>query len=288
MSETPTIRADSLEHEKPAEGVHPNLSMHLPSLSIPARPENEPAQHIPTYEAQLPRLQPRWHAGTGLSRLILAPSDPIITFYHNPSHLVIRAVILDRVLDKELAAWFWLTFPNAALPSLSNMFPADRLLTLLTNFTRHGGTTPNRDHAMDALHAVCIQMLDEFETPTTYRSEEVDPRYYCGISFALLYHERRLIQFPSQTNKGAGQQIGRLSSWSFHQDHIMAGIQSLGGESISRRLSWQQAYNLASLLTGSGPLFKKEFTAYGQPRPTYTTVGTEMRESSTTFVSVVM
>lgn len=281
MSETSTIRADS---PKPAEGVHINLPKLLPSLLIPARPKaKEPVQHIPTYAAQLPRLQQhRWHPGTGLSNLILAPSDPIIKFYHNPSYLVPRAIILDRVLDKELAAWFWLTLPNAALPSLSNMFPADQLLT------RHDGTTADRDHAKDALHAVCIQMLEGFETPTTYRSKKVDPSYYCGISFTLLHYENRLFQFPSQTNKGTGQQVGRLSSWDLHQDHVMAGIQSLSGEPISRRLSWQKACDLASILTGSGPLFKKEVTAYGQPMPTYTTVGTAMTGSSTAFVSLVI
>jgi hypothetical protein len=290
MSETSAILTDSPEYEQPAEGVHTNLSKLLPSLLIPARPEaKEPAQHIPTYTAQLPQLhQHRWRPGTGLSDLILAPSDPIITFYHNPSHLVPRATILDHVLDKELAAWVLLTLPNVALPSLSNMFPADQLLTLLTNFTRHNGTTADRDHAKDVLHAVCIRMLEKFETPTTYRSKKVHPSYYCGISFTLLHYENRLFQFPSQTYEGAGQQVGRLSSWDFHQDHVMAGIQSLGGEPISRRFSWQQACGLASMLTGYGPLFKKVVTAYGQPPLIYTAVGTEMTGSSTGFVSLVI
>jgi hypothetical protein len=290
MSETSTICADSPEPEKPAEGVHNNPSKLLPSLSIPARSKaSEPAQLAPAYAAQLPRLQQhRWRPGTGLSGLTLASSDPIITFYHNPSYLVTRAIIQDRVLDKELAAWYWVTFPNAALPSLGNMFPADQLLTLLTQFTCHNGTTADRDHAKDTLHVVCVRMLEEFDSPTSYRSEEVNLRYYCGISFTLLHHENRLLQFLSQTNKGAVQQVGRLSSWDFHQDHVVVNIRSLGGESINRHFTWQQACVLASMSTGSGPHFKKEVTAYGQPRPTYTAARTEMTESSTAFVGLVI
>jgi hypothetical protein len=280
MSKTPTIRGESPEYTNP-----PNL---LPSLLIPAgNRASEPAQHMTTYAAQLPRLQQhRWHPGTGLSDLILAPSDSTIAFYYNPSYLVPRAMIQDSVLDKELAAWFWLSFPNAALPSLRNMFPVDRLLTLLTNFTRHDGTTDTQDHAKDALHAVCIKLLEKFETPATCRSEKVDPSYYCGISFAILHYENRLFNFPP-TNRGDKEQIGRLSSWKFHQDHVIVGIRSLCGERITRRLTWQQACNLASILTCPRPLLKNDITSYGQPPPAYTSVP-EMRGSSIAFVSLVI
>jgi hypothetical protein len=101
-------------------------------------------------------------------------------------------MILDDVLDKELVVWVWFIIPDAAFPSLVNMFPADQLFTLFINFTRHDGTTDNRDYAKDALYVVCIRMLEKFEIPITYRSEKMDLSYYCGISFILFYYENRL------------------------------------------------------------------------------------------------
>jgi hypothetical protein len=169
------------------------------------------------------------------------------------------ATLADSELGRKLAAWHSRTFPNTVAPSVGNVFGADSLLTLLTNFTRHVGNTPNTDHAQALLQATCIQTLEEFTTPTTYRFRQTEPRHYYGLRLALHYHRNHLVQDARGGSKG--RVLGRLSSWIPDQDDVTLCIQPLCGDAFLVKLSWQEASKAITF----PPLLKKEVTAYEPP-----------------------
>jgi hypothetical protein len=259
MSDTSAIRAESPKPEKSAEGVRTNRQNLLPPLLIPMREEaKKPAQQISTYENLLLQLRRyEWQEGTGFSDLSVASSQRLITFFNKPSVMVPRAIISDEKLDRELAAWFWLTFPNTVAPSTLNMFAADQLLTLLTNFARDKGSTANRSRAMGALQAVCIRTLEEFQTPTSYRHHNVHPRHYYAIYFTLHHHRNQLAihSFDGQ--------IGPLSSWDLNEHYVAFSIQPLSGEPITWQFGWQEALDPASNPISFPPLSRREVLRYG-------------------------
>jgi hypothetical protein len=144
-------------------------------------------------------LQRHEAEGPRLGDVPLPRPDHIITFYNHPSRLVPLAT-LNPELEVDLAAWYWRKYPHARASGAGNVFSADRLLTLLTHFTRQDGSSPYRDHAMALSQLVCMRTLEGFETPTICRSLQVDPRFY---------YEVRLVLAPSQKPSGRTFTPGR-------------------------------------------------------------------------------
>lgn len=259
-SDTSTICAGSPVREKSQEGGDSNQPKPYPSQLIDKKSEAKvpagSAVDLLAYEQQLSQLlQQHWQNSTVLGYPTRALPGKIIILHNHPTFVVPGATLADSELGRNLAAWHRRT-PSAA-PSVANVFGADSLLTLLTNFTRHVGRTPNTDHAQALLQAVCIQTLEEFTTPTTYRFRQIEPRHYYGLRLALHYHGNHLMQDARGGSKG--RVLGRLSSWIPDQHDVTLCIQPLCGDAFPMKLSWQEASEAFP------PLLKKEVTAYEPP-----------------------
>lgn len=257
MSETSTLGGDCSNNEQSVGGAKYDLRKSLPRLSIPERQETK------TPLLLQPR-QDRWQEDTGLSDLPMGSSTGLITFFNKHLRPFPRAIISDQKLCRELADWTNFTLPNAPAPSTPKLYRVDNLLSLLTNFTRQRGSTSDLEHVLDLLQLVCVHLLEEFQTPTTFRSQNIHSRYYYAIRLALHHHRNHLIQ----TKKGSEQQVGRLSAWSSEKDHVTLRIWSLDRELISCRLSWQEACDPASPLVNFPPLSRREVSAYNPPTST--------------------
>jgi hypothetical protein len=274
MSETSTVRADSPVCRQSPEGDDFNLREPLPS------------QLIETYTAQLSRLQQRLSQNDkNLGDSNVVSSDQIIMFDDHPSYLVPRAKIADPELDRKLAAWYWSTFAGATSPSVGRTFLAHQLLTLITNFTRDAGNDTKADIAKTLLQARCIEALEEFTTPTTYRSQQIESRHYYGMRLTLHHHRNHLVQ--DARGGRIGRVLGRLSSWVPHQDEVTLYIQSLCGGSSSLHLSWQDACGPASKAISFPPLLNREVNASRPPRLNYTTMETKMTGGSAAIVRLL-
>jgi hypothetical protein len=199
--------------------------------SQPKTPALEPC------ERQLSRQH--WQESTILGFPTRTLPDKVIVLHSHPSFIAPLATLADSELGRSLAAWHGRTFPNALTPCLGNAFVAERLLTLLTNFTRHVGSSPNTDHAQAVLQVACMETLERFTSPTTFEFRYVGPRVYFGLRLALHHHRNHLVQDGRGIN--VGRVLGRLSSWISDEDHLTLCIQPLCGDAFLAKLSWQEA-----------------------------------------------
>lgn len=273
MSERSTVRSQSSDRDHPLEGDDTT-----PRKSWPAGARYgsvAPAQHSPGYAVHFSQLlQHHEPEGPQLGDVPLPRPDHIITFHNHPSHLVPLAT-LNSELEVDFAAWYWRKHPLARVPGASNVFSTDRLLTLLTHFTRQYGSSPYRDHAMALSQLVCMRTLEGFETPTNYRSLQVHPRFYYELRLVLHHHRNHLAELLPQG------EIGRLSSWAARQDDVTLEIQLASGGSFKQRLSWHDACDPASMLISLPPLFLREATAPSPPLPIYAITEKKMVGNST-------
>src|SRR2546421_2250661 len=143
MSERSTVRSQSSDRDHPLEGDDTT-----PRKSWPTGARYgsvAPAQHSPGYAVHSSQLlQHHEPEGPQLSDVPLPRPDHIITFHNHPSHLVPLAT-LNFEIEVDFAAWYWRKHPLARAPGASNVFSTDRLLTLLTHFTRQYGSSRYRD-----------------------------------------------------------------------------------------------------------------------------------------------
>lgn len=263
-SDTSTIRSESPKQEEsapPASATSWNL---FPSALIPPRQESmSSAELLLSYQSLgLEILRCGWREDpgvAGLSGLNLASFPKIITFFSNQTSVVPRAMIVDPKLVREFAAWMWCTFRNTDAPSTQVAFPIERMLVLLTDFTRGKGSNADMAFAMDMSHAACIHVLQNFQTPTTYQREEVHPRHYYGMRLALHYHRNH---FANEDTP----QMGRLDSWRPHRSYLELTIQQIGGQLITQRVSWEDVADLSSVFSSFPPLFNRDIAPYGSIR----------------------
>jgi hypothetical protein len=283
MSETSTIRADSPVCQQSEDD---DVNLRKPLLIDVEYEVETPNQYLPTYAAQLSQLQRRLSQNDrNLGDSAVVSSSQIIIFDDHPSYLVPRAKIADPELDRKLAAWHWSTSPDAASPSVGHIFLAHQLLTLVTNFTRDAGNDTKTDIAKTLLQARCIEALEEFTTPTTYRSRQVESRHYYGICLALHQHRNHLVR--DARGGSIGRVLGRLSSWVPHQDMVTLYIQSLCGGSSSLHLSWQDACGPDSKAISFPPLLNREARASQSPLPNCTTMKTKVTGGSAAIVRLL-
>lgn len=276
MSERSTVRPQPSDRDQPFEGDDINLRKPWPAQLTSAKYGSiTPAQHSSGYAVHSSQLlQHHEPEGPQLGYVPLPHPDHIITFYNQPSYLVPLAT-LNSELEVDLAAWYWRKCPLARALGAGNVFSADRLLTLLTHFTRQDGSSPYRDHAMALLQLVCMRTLEGFETPTKYRSLQVHPRFYYELRLVLHHHRNHLAELLPQG------EIGRFASWAAHQDDVTLKIQLAGGGSFKQRLSWHDACDPASTLISLPPLFRREAAISSPPLLAYAITEKKMAGIST-------
>ena len=280
MSNIPTFHAESPVSEQSQEDGDSNRPKLFPSQLINEKSGAKiPALDLSTYEKQLSRLlQQHWQESTVLGYPTRALPNKIVILHNHPTFVGPLATLADSELGRNLEDWHRHTFSNTVALSVGNVFGADSLLTLLTNFTRHAGSTPNTDHAQALLQAACIQTLEEFTTPTTYQFRQIGPRHYYGFRLALHYHRNHLAQDARGGSKG--RVLGRLSSWFPDENDVTLCIQPLCGDAFVVKLSWQEAFKAITF----PPLLEKEVTAYEPPLLSSTATETKMVGGPTAFV----
>jgi hypothetical protein len=282
MSDTSTIRADSTVCGQSQEACDSNQPKFFPSQFIDESSEAK-ILDLSTYEMLLSELlQKHWQKSTALGYPTQALPDKIIIIHNHPALVVPYAILADSELGRELATWYRSTFPNTDAPSVGSVFVADSLLTLLTNFTRQVGSTRNADHAQALLQAACIQTLEEFTTPTTYRFRYIEERHFYRLRLTLHHHRNHLVQ---DARDDKGRVLGRLSSWIPGQDDVTLRIQPLCGNEFSVKLSWREACDPASKVFAFPPLLNKEVSASYKPLQLNSTAAkNKMAGSHTTLV----
>jgi hypothetical protein len=258
MSDTSTIRAESPGDERSpvACNEQPQVVCDLPSQLIPKNSGTETLA-LSAYEKRLSKLlRQQWQKSNALGYPTLALPNEIIILHNHPIFVGPVATLADSELGHSLAAWYRTTFPNDVAPRADGVFSADKLLALLTTFTRHVGNTPKTAHAQALLQAACVQTLEEFTTPTTYDFRWMEPRHYYGLRLILHYHRNHLVQDGSEGN--SGRVLGHLFSWIPHRDDVTLFIRPLYGDTFQMKLSWQDACDPVSKAITFPPLLKKD------------------------------